>query len=138
MKLKEIREIKNITAIELAKAVGTDKYMISKYENMVCLPTPEVMRRICKFLQCNILDIWEKEEIYIMPSNLRFNEQNEFNRANYYNFGVRLPKSSCNTLKRENLIKLGYTSKKNWLVEQVERLKRDIERFEFYSSQKRA
>lgn len=138
MKLKAIREMKNITAIELAKAVGTDKYMISKYENMVCLPTPEVMRRICKFLQCNILDIWEKEEIYIMPSNLRFNEQNEFNRANYYNFGVRLPKSSCNTLKRENLIKLGYTSKKNWLVEQVERLKRDIERFEFYSSQKRA
>lgn len=138
MKLKEIREMKNITAIELAKAVGTDKYMISKYENMVCLPTPEVMRRICKFLQCNILDIWEKEEIYIMPSNLRFNEQNEFNRVNYYNFGVRLPKSSCNTLKRENLIKLGYTSKKNWLVEQVERLKRDIERFEFYSSQKRA
>lgn len=138
MKLKAIREMKNITAVELAKAVGTDKYMISKYENMVCLPTPEVMRRICKFLQCNILDIWEKEEIYIMPSNLRFNEQNEFNRVNYYNFGVRLPKSSCNTLKRENLIKLGYTSKKNWLVEQVERLQRDIERFEFYSNKKRA
>lgn len=138
MKLKAIREMKNITAVELAKAVGTDKYMISKYENMVCLPTPEVMRRICNFLQCNILDVWEKEEIYIMPSNLRFNERNEFNRVNYYNFGVRLPKSSCNTLKRENLIKLGYTSKKNWLVEQVERLQRDIERFEFYSNKKRA
>lgn len=138
MKLKKIREIKQITASELAQAIGTDKYMISKYENNICLPTPEMMKRICNFLQCQILDVWEKHEIYITPSNLRFNARNEFNRVNYYNFGVRLPKSSCNTLNRENLVKLGYASKKNWLIKQIDRLEHDVKKFDSLAIKKRA
>lgn len=137
MKLKEIRLKKDITASELAKAVGTDKYMISKFENGVCLPTPQMMKRICNFLGCEILQIYKKTEIYITPRNLAIEQRNEFNRANYYNFCCRLPKDCCNVLQQDKLSQFGYASKKDWLTKQINQFEIKYERFENLKNKRR-
>ena len=44
-----------------------DKSLLSKMVNDICLPTPTTLTAICKTLSCNVLDIYDKEEITLTP-----------------------------------------------------------------------
>lgn len=136
--LKKIRERKGVTQTQLAIAVGTDKYMISKFENNVCLPVPLMTKRICSFLETDLDKIWKRTEIYITPRNLAQERHNELNRAIYYNFSCRLSKECCNVLQQDKLTKLGYSSKKDWLLKQIERFEQEFSNFEKMQSKRRA
>lgn len=121
MLLKEMLNYKGKQQNDLAKALGVDKQYISKIANYKCLPTPEQAKQICEFLECNILDIYNKKEIdLILGTRNKFKaKDNTF----YYRLSVRLNKSSCNCLKIENLKKLGYKTQKQWVLECMENLK---------------
>ena len=129
-KLKEEREKRNLKACDVAAAIGMDKYLYSKVENGYVLFTPTKMKLCCSFLGGGVLDFFEEKEIFVKPRNLAQERRNEFNRVNYYNFCVQLPKGCCNSLKQDKLAKLGYKNKKDWLIEQIKRFDEDIERFE--------
>lgn len=44
-----------------------DKSLLSKMVNDICLPTPRTLGAICKTLSCDVLDIYDKEEIALAP-----------------------------------------------------------------------
>lgn len=136
--LRKIREKKGLTQTELAKALGTDKYMISKFENNVCLPIPIMTHRICILLDSEIDKIWKKSEIYITPRNLALERRNELNRLTYYNFACRVPKICCNMLQQDKLKQMGYSSKTEWLIKQIERFDQEFSNFEKIKSKRRA
>lgn len=50
MDLKEARAQKNMSQVELARAVGVTPVMVSRYENRHSLPQPSTRRRIEKIL----------------------------------------------------------------------------------------
>lgn len=128
--LKKIREKKGLTQTELAEAIGTDKYMISKFENGICLPIPKMTTKICLTLNSEVGKIWKKSEIYIIPRNLASERRNALNRLTYYNFACRLPKACCNALQQDKLRQMGYSSRKEWLLKQIERFNQEFETFE--------
>ena len=63
-KLKELRIAKGRQQKELAKAIGTDEPMISRFENYKCLPIPPTMNALLKELDCKLDDIYEPHEVY--------------------------------------------------------------------------
>ena len=64
MKLKEIRLSLNLTQRQIVKAINLiDVSMYSKIENYVCLPTPDVLCKICKVLNCRPQDVYSFKEI---------------------------------------------------------------------------
>lgn len=128
--LKKIREKKGLTQTELAEAIGTDKYMVSKFENGICLPVPKMTTKICLILDSEVEKIWKKSEIYITPRNLALERRNELNRLTYYNFACRLPKTCCNVLQQYKLKQMGYSSRKEWLLRQIEGFNREFEESE--------
>ena len=106
---------KNKQQKDLAELLQADKSYISKIANYKCLPTPQQAKAICEYLECNILDIYNKKEIDLILGTKR--ASNNQDSMFYYRLSVRLNKSSCNCLKIENLKLLGYNTIKEWVVE---------------------
>ncbi len=113
MLLKELLLKNNIQQKQLAVYLGIDKEHISKIANYKCLPTPEQAKRICEFLNCNILDIYNKKEIDLILGTRKASRNQD--SGLYYRLSVRLNKCSCNCLKQENLNKLGFKTLKEWV-----------------------
>ncbi len=120
MLLKELLIKNNIKQKEMAKELNIDKEHMSKISNYKCLPTPEQAKKMCNFLDCNILDIYNKKEIDLILGCKKA-KRNQDNNL-YYRLSVRLNKSGCNCLKQENLNKLGYKTLKSWVLECLEEL----------------
>ena len=57
MQLRAMRIRKGKQQKELAKAIGTDEPMMSKFENYKCLPIPPMMTALCRELGCEVEDI---------------------------------------------------------------------------------
>lgn len=121
MLLKEILKSRNIEQQELAEKTNIDKWQISKIVNYRCLPTPEQATKICEYLDCNILDIYNKNEIDLIKGAKKAS-RNETDKL-YYRLSVRLNKASCNCLKRENMKLIGYKTIKSWVEECMNDLK---------------
>ena len=64
MRLKQLRIAKGRQQKELAKKIGTDEPMMSKFENYKCLPTPPMMNLLVEELGCSVDDIYEPHEVY--------------------------------------------------------------------------
>lgn len=65
MQLRAMRIRKGRQQKELAKAIGTDESMMSKFENYKCLPIPPMMKALCDELGCEVGDIYEPHEIFL-------------------------------------------------------------------------
>lgn len=65
MQLRAMRIRKGRQQKELAKAIGTDEPMMSKFENYKCLPIPPMMKALCDELGCEVGDIYEPHEIFL-------------------------------------------------------------------------
>lgn len=124
MLLKELLAKANLQQKDLVKALGQDKYYISKIANYKCLPTPEQASIICKMLNCNILDIYNKNEIDLLKGVKKASRNQDDNL--YYRLSVRLNKSGCNCLKLENLNKLGYKTIKEWVLDCMQDLQKRL------------
>ena len=123
MKLKEIRIAKGKQQKELAKAIGVDEPMISRFENYKCLPTPPTMKLLLKELECNIEDIYKSNEIYIKSkSNIAPKEKEE----DIYHLTVNLPGEAREVFKSA-LKKCGYKDITYWVYRCFERLKKQYE-----------
>lgn len=108
MRLRQLLKIKNINQKDLAKKLGLGEPMLSKFSNYLCLPVPGTMKQICKELNCDVLDIYDKEEIeFIAHKKKRTAEQ-----MDCYRLTVNINKNFRKYFEKENLKKLGYDSLK--------------------------
>lgn len=121
MLLKELLKKNNIQQKDLALILNLEETHISNLTNYKCLPTPNQAFKICELLNCNILDIYNKNEIDLILGTKKASRNNDDNL--YYRLCVRLNKSGCNCLKIENLQKLGYKTMKEWVLDCMEDLK---------------
>lgn len=124
MKLRELLQQKGVRQQELAKSVGLDEPMISKFINYKCLPVPPDMNLICEFLNCAITDIYLESEIY-MKQNKASSEMKE---PEWYNLTVRLPRKAKELLNKANLKKCGYKDITQWITRCYERLEKRIDK----------
>lgn len=122
MRMREVRQAKNVKAKELADAIETDEPMISKFENYKCLPVPKQLERICDYLQCTIEQIYKDEEIYIKKTKQETKERKE----DCYKITIRLPEEARATLKTI-LKKCGYKDITYWIYRCYERLLKQYE-----------
>lgn len=133
MYLKQILCNKNIKHIELTKVLETDKSTISKIMNYRILPTPEDAQKICDFLKCNILDIYEQKEITL--KNVAYKGDKTQNDKKYYRLSVRLKLGGCNLLQQpKKLHELGYESIADWVRKKILETERE---YKIYKKQKR-
>lgn len=121
MLLKELLKKNKLQQKDLADILRVDEPYVSNLANYKYLPTPEQANKICTFLNCNILDIYNKKEIDLILGTKKASRNNDDNL--YYRLCVRLNKSGCNCLKIENLHKLGYKTMKEWVLDCMESLK---------------
>ena len=118
MYLKQMLCNRNIKHIELTKVLGTDKSTISKIMNYRILPTPKDAQKLCDFLKCKIIDIYEPNEINL--KNVAYDENKTQVDKRYYRLSVRLKLGGCNLLKQPKKLKeLGYESIADWVRKKI-------------------
>ena len=120
MKLREIRISKNRQQKELAKAIGTDEPMMSKFENYKCLPIPTMMKKLTDELGCSVDDIYEPHEVYYQDGKPKVVEKQK-KTLSVYNLSVRLPREARSFFKKA-LKKCGFKDITAWIVWCYERL----------------
>ena len=133
MYLKQLLCNKNIKHKELAKILNTDKSVVSKIMNYKVLPIPEDAQKICNYLNCNILDLYELKEIVL--KNIACKSNNKEVDKKYYRLSVRLKLGGCNLLQQpKKLNELGYESIADWVRKKILELEEEYKR---YKKQKR-
>lgn len=120
--LKEKRIEAQITQQELAKIIGKDVPLISKFENFVCLPIPADAGKMVKALKCTtILELYDKEDINFGVENKSVKKEKDC-----YKLTVRLPKEAKEYFKRQSLNKVGYLNLTDWVNQNYKRLVKKI------------
>ena len=71
MRLRQILEQKKLNGRILAKKLGTDEGAVSRIVNYKVLPVPADLDRLCDLLGVGVLDIYDKEEIRLIPKRKR-------------------------------------------------------------------
>jgi len=133
MYLKQVLCNKNIKHIELTKLLNLDKSTISRIMNYKILPIPEDAKKICEFLNCDILELYDYKEINIKN---RASKKSEIKIDNkYYRLSVRLKLGGCNLLQQTKKLKqLGYESKADWVRKKIKETEQE---YKNYLKQKR-
>lgn len=124
MKLKEVRSYRNIGQAEFAERVGTTSPMMSNFENYKCIPVPNMLKRMCDILECDMSDIYEDEEIYIKKNNnliIRVRKQKQ-----EYKLTVSLPEEAREVFTPTNLRKCGYHSLKDFIWHCYKRFEKQL------------
>jgi transcriptional regulator with XRE-family HTH domain len=133
MNLTEQRQAQELTQTELAAKLenqGTkvDKSLLSRFENYVCLPTPETLKALCQVLECNKLDLYDIAEIDLI-SDIPQNKpktapvrQKSTRHTNIYNLAVRLDRSVLQVLNKRVLQMFGYKDITDFVNKCVDRL----------------
>lgn len=114
-----------------------DTALMSKFVNDVCLPTPPVLKAICKTLSCDPLDIYDPREIDLAPQSATdhaktatgggqaVNHDTERTRQrrrknDFYNLTVEIPRDVAERVfTPDALRKLGYLSKSDFVRQAV-------------------
>lgn len=117
MKLQKQLDKANITSKELAKEIGTDASMVSRFNNYKCLPIPATMEAICKALNCEVNDIYTNEEITFKKGKRTVSESEYEN----YKVTVRLPRNAKEKIHKALKV-CGYKDVTHWIYRCYERL----------------
>jgi DNA-binding XRE family transcriptional regulator len=130
MNLKGIRIQRGIKQKELAQSIGKDEPFLSRLEQYVYLPTPEVAKALCEQLNVSILDIYAREECDLLQlcsrNGATGNVTEDSSRGacrspsprepKIYRLSVRIPRHKFeNILAKEILRKCGYRSITHWI-----------------------
>lgn len=128
MQLRQMRIRKGKQQKELAKAIGTDEPMISKFENYKCLPTPPMMTALCRELECKVEDIYEPHEIFLStPKVVVKTPKGRKKKKECYHLTVNLPPEAREFFKTA-LGKCGFKDITAWVNHCFERLKSNYEK----------
>lgn len=126
MKLKQIRIAKGRQQKELARKIGTDEPMMSKFENYKCLPVPSMMKLLTEELGVSIDDIYEPHEIYMQGVRAKESTPRKKVKSEVYHLTVNLPPEAREFFKTA-LKKLGYKDITDWANRCFERTRRQYE-----------
>lgn len=126
MKLQEIRRERGFEQAEFAKKIETSAPMMSCFENYKCIPVPEMLKKICEVLECNIEDIYEKKEIFVDSKEFKGQLKVKATTKSIYKLTVELPNSTRNVLTQNNLEKCGYHSLKDFIWHCCKRFERQL------------
>ena len=122
MKLKQIRIAKGRQQKELARKIGTDEPMMSKFENYKCLPVPSMMKLLTEELGVSIDDIYEPHEIYMQGVRAKESTPRKKVESEVYHLTVNLPPEAREFFKTA-LKKCGFkdiTAWVNWCFERLQ------------------
>ena len=122
MKLKEVRLQKGLQQKDVAKAIGTDEPMMSKFENYKCLPIPPMLRLLLKVLDCEIRDLYEPNEIYAQLVSAPMRKRKR--RSDVYRLTAELPEEARAFLNGGALQELGFKDITAWVNDCYEQLKK--------------
>lgn len=100
--------------------IGVDEPTLSKFENYKCLPTPDMMERILKALNCSITEIYDREEVTFRTHKKTANSSGEQPNT-CYKMTVRVPARFKDHLQVA-LKTLGYSSITQWINQCTEDL----------------
>ena len=133
-KIKERRLTLGISGSQLAQYLGKDKRDISKIENYYFLPTKQDLENMLKILNCDVLELYDKNElpieiiqkIIVAENNIKKHsvataktcvatKDNGNSRVNTYNFCVRVRKDDFPLLTKNTLVECGYNSLREFL-----------------------
>lgn len=136
MYLRQVMCNKGLKHKELTNLLKMDKSLVSKIINYKVLPTPNDAQKICELLQCNILDIYELEEINLRNSS--YNKSDSENDRKYYRLSVRLKLGGCNLLKHPKKLKeLGYESIADWARKKIKETEEEYKNLKKEKKQKK-
>ena len=121
MRLQEQIVKSGLTNKQFGKKIGTDAPTVSRFTKYKCLPIPPMMEDICQVLNCNVEDIYSKEEIYYKPTKSDKNK-----KTDKYKLTVGLPKEAKEFLKKA-LKKCGYRDITDWILKCYARLQKQYE-----------
>ncbi len=142
-KYKKLMLDKGIMQKELLDSVRrtdnrVDKSLLSKIVNDICLPTPKVLESICNAVKCDVLDIYEVQEVDLLRNANKdplYNDSNAVAReqktrggglshgSNIYNLTVEINREVAERLfSKQALRKLGYLSKTDCIRQLVYKL----------------
>lgn len=122
MKLKEVRLRKGLPQKDVAKAIGTDGPMLSRFENYKCLPIPPMMHLLLQVLACDVGDIYEPSEIYTQPVSGQTRKRKR--RSDVYRLTAELPEEARAFLNGGALQELGFKDITAWVNDCYERLQK--------------
>ena len=57
--LRRLREDRGLTQVQLAKAIGVERYTIIRMEQGQCGPTLMAFAKICQFLKADMQKVWD-------------------------------------------------------------------------------
>ena len=114
MKLKAKAKERNIKQKELGAAVGYDESEMSKIFHARLLPTPEKLAAICKALSCEVLEIYDRKEIDLLPK-----KKPQIRNSRGYNLCVFIPEQYRFALP-DALAAGGFKTYYDWLKPYIE------------------
>ena len=120
MFLKEKRLEKGKSQKEMAKAIGTDEPLYSKFENYKCLPVPVMMDKLTEALNCEVRDIYTGNEVYYRKA------RKKPSATTGYKLTVVLPPDAKEFLQVA-LKECGYKDITYWIWRCYERLQKQYE-----------
>ena len=152
-KIKERRLTLGMSGSQLAQYLGKDKRDISKIENYYFLPTKYDLENMLKVLNCDVLELYDKNELPIeiiqkingVENNIKkYNvatvktcvaTKNKGNsRVDTYNFCVRVHRSEFPLLTKNTLSECGYNSLREFLCQAYEVLQKRYEKIKIEAS----
>lgn len=108
-----------------------DKPLLSKIVNDICLPNRVTLKSICNVLQCEPLDIYEKDEINLAGAADKPKQRYHDGRShgeNIYNLTVELDRDlALRVFSKESLRLLGFLSATDAIRQYVIKLDNIIE-----------
>lgn len=119
-----------------------DKPLLSKIVNDICLPTKSTLESICKTLRCDVLDIYDQQEIDLLPNkidltvadvkvNAQHNNKNVSNKSNIYNLTVEIDRNTAQRVfSKSALKKLGFSNKTDFVRYAVNELVKKLDEIE--------
>lgn len=121
MKLKEIRNQKGFKSKEIALRCGLDEASWSKIETYKFLPVPQTFNKICKELEVEPLEIYNRDEITLAPLP---HKKRDKENSTKYNLCIFLPAQYRHI---KGWIKtLGYSTLTEWILQYVKETEQKI------------
>lgn len=126
-KVKEKRLERGLEQAALATTIGVSAPMLSNFENYKCLPVPEMLKEICKALDCGVYELYDYPELYVDTRKLH-REIKVVGRTepSVYKLSVRLPDEAREKLTQANLEKCGYHSLKDFVWHSFQRFLKQL------------
>lgn len=121
MRLQEQIVDCGFTNKQFAQEIKTDAPTVSRFVKYKCLPIPEMMKDICNVLNCEVEQIYSKDEIYYKSS-----EKSRKIKREHYKLTVSLPKDAQDFFKKA-LKKCGYRDITDWVMKCYLRLQKRYE-----------